>query len=211
MKVLQETPSLCLVQDPFLNSVNSEGLKEAPDPPSPTPPCPPFTSWIMCLYVLLVLQVFGVNIHGGGGGGGWFPVVLIIKMMFYWFAEKMFYCIVSFAYLIFLLSWFSFCHRYSRWRYLIGVQVYSWILSINLAHKCYLYLREYLLLRFIFIVWNEQHTSLLCSNEPFHLHHSGVLPHLPIRGQTEHVQVAPGKVSAFHPITSIRLALEFGL
>lgn len=39
MKVLQETPSLCLVQDPFLNSVNSEGLKEAPEPP-PHPALP---------------------------------------------------------------------------------------------------------------------------------------------------------------------------
>lgn len=34
MKVLQETPSLGLIQDPVLNSVNSEGLvKNLPAPP----------------------------------------------------------------------------------------------------------------------------------------------------------------------------------
>lgn len=144
MKVLQETPSLCLVRDPYFEFSEFWGTcKEPPDPhyhhhhhhPHPKPP---FMSWIMCLYVLLVLQVFSV-----GHSPRWrlTSCCLNYQTDVLLICRKMFYCIMSSSFfiffLLFLLSIFSFCRWYPRRRYLSGVRVYSCIcpliLPINLT------------------------------------------------------------------------------
>lgn len=149
MKVLQETPSLCLVQDPFFEFSEFWGTcKEPPDPLS----SPLFTSWIMCLYILLVLQVFWF--HGGGGGGGWRPIVLIIKndVLLILLKNVLLHSVFFFLFIWFPLSRFSFYHLVFK------MEIFDWsaglLLDLIFAHKCYLYLREYLL-KFIFIIWKE--------------------------------------------------------
>ena len=145
MKVLQETPSLRLVQDPFFEFSEFWGTCKEPLPS--TLPLPPFTSWIMCLYVLSVLQVFR------------FPVEDMVevdsrclndqKLCFIDLLKKK--CFIAKC-LFKKKKIFYFCWADSA--SIIGIQDGDFwsecrftpgFVLFNFAHKCYLYLREYLL------------------------------------------------------------------
>lgn len=137
MKVLQETPSLCLVWDPYFEFSEFWGTcKKPPDPHTTTLTPNPLSRAELCVYTYCwCWQVFLV-----GHSQRWrltscclnyqTDVLLICR-------KNVLLHRVFFLFFLFLLNIFSFCRWYLRRRYLSGVQVCSCvfplILPINLT------------------------------------------------------------------------------